>query len=99
MRVRALRRRRFDYFALNDRITAIKFSMSASLSVPSQAGMKGAPSLDIDLGALPKGAAICDIVYNPLETPLAMSQRPTPSPDGLMVPAAMVLPSGERASD
>ena len=23
--------------------------------------------LDIDLGALPKGAAVCDIVYNPLE--------------------------------
>ncbi|HEY4969443.1 MAG TPA: shikimate dehydrogenase [Steroidobacteraceae bacterium] len=36
----------------------------------TSAGMKGAPSLDIDLGALPKNAAVCDIVYNPLETPL-----------------------------
>jgi shikimate dehydrogenase len=36
----------------------------------TSAGMKGAPSLDIDLGALPKTAAVCDIVYNPLETPL-----------------------------
>ena len=41
----------------------------------TSAGMKGAPSLDIDLGALPKGAAICDIVYNPLETPLLKRAR------------------------
>jgi shikimate dehydrogenase len=32
--------------------------------------MKGAPSLDILLDPLPKTAAVCDIVYNPLETPL-----------------------------
>lgn len=36
----------------------------------TSAGMKGAPSLDLDLDALPKDAAVCDIVYNPLETPL-----------------------------
>jgi shikimate dehydrogenase len=41
----------------------------------TSAGMKGAPSLDIDLGALPKGAAVCDIVYNPLETPLLARAR------------------------
>jgi shikimate dehydrogenase len=37
--------------------------------------MKGAPSLDIDLNVLPKDAGICDIVYNPLETPLLKKAR------------------------
>ena len=37
--------------------------------------MKGAPSLDIALDALPKDAVICDIVYNPLETPLLKRAR------------------------
>jgi shikimate dehydrogenase len=41
----------------------------------TSAGMKGAPSLDLDLGVLPKGAALCDIVYNPLETPLLHKAR------------------------
>jgi shikimate dehydrogenase len=41
----------------------------------TSAGMKGAPSLNIDLGVLPKGAAVCDIVYNPLETPLLARAR------------------------
>ena len=41
----------------------------------TSAGMKGAPSLDIDLAALPKTAALCDIVYNPLETPLLKRAR------------------------
>jgi len=36
----------------------------------TSAGMKGAPSLEISLEPLPKSAAICDIVYNPLETTL-----------------------------
>lgn len=36
----------------------------------TSAGMKGTPSLEIALDPLPKSAAICDIVYNPLETPL-----------------------------
>ncbi|MEI9885585.1 MAG: shikimate dehydrogenase [Rhizomicrobium sp.] len=41
----------------------------------TSAGMKGAPSLDLDLGALPKDAGVCDIVYNPLETPLLRNAR------------------------
>ena len=41
----------------------------------TSAGMKGAPSLDLDLGALPRDAAVCDIVYNPLETPLLKNAR------------------------
>jgi shikimate dehydrogenase len=42
----------------------------------TSAGMKGAPSLDLDLSLLSKDAALCDIVYNPLETALlAQAQR------------------------
>ncbi|HXC57521.1 MAG TPA: shikimate dehydrogenase [Rhizomicrobium sp.] len=41
----------------------------------TSAGMKGAPSLDLALDALPKDAAVCDIVYNPLETPLLKRAR------------------------
>ena len=48
-----------------------KAAEGAALVVHStSAGMKGAPSLDIPLDPLPKTAAVCDIVYNPLETPL-----------------------------
>lgn len=43
----------------------------AALVVNStSAGMGANPPLDIDLSALPKSAAVCDIVYNPLETKL-----------------------------
>ena len=38
-------------------------------------GMTGEPPLDIDLGGLPPGAAVADIVYSPLETPLLMAAR------------------------
>jgi shikimate dehydrogenase len=41
----------------------------------TSAGMKGTPSLDFSLDPLPKTAAICDIVYNPLETPLLKRAR------------------------
>ena len=36
----------------------------------TSAGMRGTPSPDISLEALPKDAVVCDIVYNPLETDL-----------------------------
>ena len=36
----------------------------------TSAGMTGNPPLNIDLSVLPSGAAVCDIVYNPLQTPL-----------------------------
>ncbi len=39
-------------------------------------GMKGQPPLQIDLAALPKDAAVNDIVYVPLETPLLRAARP-----------------------
>jgi shikimate dehydrogenase len=38
-------------------------------------GMNGQPPLDIDLGRLPKDAAVDDIVYVPLETPLLAAAR------------------------
>ncbi|ARP99384.1 shikimate dehydrogenase [Pseudorhodoplanes sinuspersici] len=38
-------------------------------------GMVGYPPLDITLDALPVGAMVCDIVYNPLETPLLAAAR------------------------
>ncbi|WP_425324690.1 shikimate dehydrogenase [Methylobacterium soli] len=38
-------------------------------------GMAGQPALDLDLGALPKRAAVADIVYVPLETPLLAAAR------------------------
>ncbi|MDB5487149.1 MAG: shikimate dehydrogenase, partial [Reyranella sp.] len=38
-------------------------------------GMKGQPALDIDLAALPREAAVYDIVYAPLETPLLAAAR------------------------
>jgi shikimate dehydrogenase len=49
---------------------------NAALAVnTTSAGMKGAPSIDLDLGILPTSAAVCDIVYNPLETPLLARAR------------------------
>jgi shikimate dehydrogenase len=38
-------------------------------------GTKGQPALEIDLARLPKGAAVNDIVYNPLETALLAAAR------------------------
>jgi shikimate dehydrogenase len=53
-----------------------KAARDAALVVhTTSAGMKGAPSLDLNLSALPKDAAVCDIVYNPLETPLLARAR------------------------
>jgi shikimate dehydrogenase len=36
----------------------------------TSAGMRGNPPLTLSLDSLPRNAAVCDIVYNPLETPL-----------------------------
>lgn len=48
-------------------------------------GMKGQPPLQLDLAALPEGAAVNDIVYVPLETPLLGTARSRghPAVDGL----------------
>jgi len=48
----------------------------ASLLVnATSAGMAGRAPLELDLTPLPVGAAVCDIVYNPLETPLLAQAR------------------------
>ena len=51
----------------------------------TSAGMAGQPALDLALDPLPQTAAVCDIVYNPLETPLLKeaSTRGHPVVDGL----------------
>ncbi len=48
-------------------------------------GMVGQPALEIDLAALPVASVVCDIVYNPLVTPLlaAAAARGNPVVDGL----------------
>ena len=38
-------------------------------------GMEGQPPLDLQLGALPRGALVSDIVYTPLDTPLIATAR------------------------
>lgn len=41
----------------------------------TSAGMKGNPPLALSLHGVPREAAVCDIVYNPLETPLLAEAR------------------------
>ncbi|MBL6852000.1 MAG: shikimate dehydrogenase [Alphaproteobacteria bacterium] len=60
---------------LDDSEWAKAASGSAIVIHTTSAGMKGAPSLSLNLSALPKDAAVCDIVYTPLETPLLRSAR------------------------
>jgi shikimate dehydrogenase len=48
---------------------------TALLVNATSAGMRGQPSLTISLDPLPQAAAVCDIVYNPLETPLLAEAR------------------------
>ena len=52
-----------------DRRGAVLEGAALLVNTTSQ-GMVGYPPLDVSLDALPKAAAVCDIVYNPLETPL-----------------------------
>lgn len=60
-------------------------------------GMVGYPPLDIALDALPKAAAVCDIVYNPLETPLlaAARRRGNTAVDGLGMLLHQAVPAFE----
>jgi shikimate dehydrogenase len=41
----------------------------------TSAGMKGQPALDLNLDPLPQGAAVCDLIYNPLETGLLKNAK------------------------
>lgn len=61
------------------------------------AGMGRNPPLDIDLSALPKSAAVCDIVYHPLQTQLlkAAKIRGHRTIDGLGMLMHQAVPSFE----
>jgi shikimate dehydrogenase len=61
-------------------------------------GMTGQAPLDIDLAALPQDAAVADIVYNPLLTPLlvAAAKRGNPAVDGLGMLLHQAVPGFER---
>ncbi|HYX02501.1 MAG TPA: shikimate dehydrogenase, partial [Reyranella sp.] len=57
----------------NDRAECLK---DATLLVNATSlGMKGQPPLDLDIAHLPRAAAVCDIVYTPLETGLLAAAR------------------------
>jgi len=61
-------------------------------------GMKGQPSLDIDLALLKKGAVIYDLVYVPLETKLLANARALDfaTVDGLGMLLHQAVPAFER---
>jgi len=63
----------------------------------TSAGMKGAPSLALAWDALPRNAAFCDIVYNPLETGLLREARTHghPTVDGLGMLMHQAVPAFE----
>lgn len=70
----------------------------AALVVNStSAGMGNNPPLALDLSALPKSAAVCDIVYNPLETKLLKdaAARGHKTIDGLGMLMHQAVPSFE----
>jgi shikimate dehydrogenase len=50
-------------------------SGAALLVNATSAGMKGKPALTLPLDPLPREAIVCDIVYNPMETPLLATAR------------------------
>jgi shikimate dehydrogenase len=75
-----------------------KVAGDAALIVNStSAGMGANPPLDIDLAVLPKDAAVCDIVYNPLETKLLKdaAARGHKTIDGLGMLMHQAVPSFE----
>ncbi|HVV28931.1 MAG TPA: shikimate dehydrogenase [Rhizomicrobium sp.] len=63
----------------------------------TSAGMKGNPALALDLSVLPNAAAVCDIVYNPLQTPLLQqaAARGLKTIDGLGMLMHQAVPSFE----
>jgi shikimate dehydrogenase len=59
--------------------------------------MGAIPPLDLDLSSLPKDAAVCDIVYNPLQTKLLKdaAARGHKTIDGLGMLMHQAVPSFE----
>jgi shikimate dehydrogenase len=75
-----------------------KVAGNAALVVNStSAGMGSNPPLEVDLAALPKSAAVCDIVYNPLQTQLLKdaAARGHKTIDGLGMLMHQAVPSFE----
>lgn len=75
-----------------------KVAPHAALAVNStSAGMGNIPSLDLDLSALPGDAAVCDIVYVPLQTKLLKdaAARGLKTVDGLGMLMHQAAPSFE----
>jgi shikimate dehydrogenase len=75
-----------------------KVAGDAALVVNStSAGMGANPPLELDLALLPKSAAVCDIVYNPLETKLLKdaAARGHKTVDGLGMLMHQAVPSFE----
>jgi len=73
--------------------------LSADLLVNTTSlGMKGQPPLEIDLSKLKAGAAVCDIVYVPLETDLLRKARTRghAAIDGLGMLLHQAVPGFER---
>lgn len=70
---------------------------AALLVNSTSAGMGANPPLEIDLSALPKSAAVCDIVYNPLQTRLLKdaAARGHETIDGLGMLMHQAVPSFE----
>jgi shikimate dehydrogenase len=79
----------------NDRGKAL--AGAALLVNTTTLGMAGQPPLEIDLAALPREAAVSDIVYVPLETPLLAAARARGHPvvDGLGMLLHQAAPSFE----
>lgn len=78
---------------------ADKLLSSADLLVNTTSlGMKGQPPLELGLNNLKPGAAVCDIVYVPLETGLLRQarERGHPAVDGLGMLLHQAVPGFER---
>lgn len=67
----------------NDRVSAL--TDAALLVNTTTLGMNGQPPLELEIDRLPTTAAVSDIVYSPLETPLLLRARSRGNPivDGL----------------
>lgn len=80
-----------------DQVEALISSADLLINTTSL-GMKGQPSLGIDLKNLKKGAAVCDIVYVPLETDLLRQarERGHAAVDGLGMLLHQAVPGFER---
>src|SRR5690606_16493998 len=67
-----------DIFSWDDRHDALK---DATLLINSSClGMAGQDALELDLANLPTDAAVCDIVYRPLKTPLILAAKARGNP-------------------